>query len=433
LCRALSEKYLDRPNFLPASLNPKIRLAAILHDCSHGIFSHTSEEIYRLFPEVEACVGPGGRYEGMSPSEVLGYLILASAPFERFFKELEKQAPVLDFKPKDIATLILGERVDKLQEYQTDIINGPFDADKLDYISRDGHYSGLPLGIDLDRLWYATEIQKITPAQFQEFKEDHLRLVISRSGVNSLEQIVAARMNLTASLYHHHKVRAAECMVKGAVEYAMKRGLDVAGRKIATAVDFLWMTDVSFLADAERNSDSQLRRLLGNLVHRRLLKRALVIAGVTFEKPDETVHKGGSEKENSANYNLISDLVLLKKTPAGTKRLRQLAGRICKAAKGPCLPEEVWIDLPDMPKTGDLSRTFVNIGTSDKPEFKTLSEFIPLDQWGKQYVINKWRGHVFCPPECVEKISPVAQKVLGEEFKIAFNKYARSLANLLPQ
>jgi hypothetical protein len=369
----------------------------------------------------------------MSPSEVLGYLILTSPPFERFFKELEKQAPVLEFKPKDIATLILGERQDKLQEYQTDVINGPFDADKLDYISRDGHYSGLPLGIDLDRLWYATEIQKITPAQVREFKEDHLRLVISRSGVNSLEQIVAARMNLTASLYHHHKVRAAECMVKGAVEYAMKRGLDIAGRKIATAVDFLWMTDLSFLADAERNADSELKRLLGNLVQRRLLKRALVIAGVTFEKPEETVHKGGSEKENSANYNLISDLVLLKKTPAGTRRLRQLAGRICKAANGPCLPEEVWIDLPDVPKTGDLSRTFVNIGTSDKPEFKTLSEFIPLDQWGKQYVINKWRGHVFCPPACIEKISPVAKKVLGEEFKITFNKYAQSLANLPPQ
>jgi hypothetical protein len=222
-------------------------------------------------------------------------------------------------------------------------------------------------------------------------------------------------------------------MVKGAVEYAMKRGLDIAGRSIVTAVDFLWMTDVSFLADAERNSDSELRRLLGNLVHRRLLKRALVIAGVSFEKPDETEHKGGPEQEHSARYNLISDLVLLKKTSAGTKILRELAGKICEEANHPCLPEEVWIDLPDLPKTGDLSRTFVNIGTSDKPEFKTLSDFIPLDQWGKQYVINKWRGHVFCPPECVEKISPVAQKVIGEEFRITFNKYAQSLANLPPQ
>ena len=199
LWRALSEKYISKQNFLPPSLNTKIRLAAVLHDCSHGIFSHTSEEIYRLFPEVEACVGAGGCYEGMSPSEVLGYLILTSPPFERFFNELEKQAPVLEFRPRDIATLILAERLDKLQEYQTDIINGPFDADKLDYISRDGHYSGLPLGIDLDRLWYATEVQLISPAQVQQLEEDHLRLVIGRSGVNSLEQIVAARMNLTAS------------------------------------------------------------------------------------------------------------------------------------------------------------------------------------------------------------------------------------------
>jgi hypothetical protein len=408
-----------------------MRLAAILHDCSHGIFSHTSEEIYRLFPEVEVCVGDGGEFEGMSPSEMLCSLILSSSPFERFFKELEKGVGALDFKPKDLATLILGEKPDKLQGYQTDIINGPFDADKLDYISRDGHYSGLPLGIDLDRLWYATEIQVLEAGKVPGLDEDHRRLVVGRSGINSLEQIVAARMNLTATLYHHHKVRAAECMVKAAVEYARRRGLSIAGRRIETALDFLWMTDLAFLADSERNPDDQLKRLIGNLAHRRLFKRALVIAGISFEKPDDLEGNGdAAAQEDASTYNLVDELVLLKKTSAGTQRLRDLAERICIEAGRPCLPEEVWIDLPDLPKTADLSRTFVNIGTTEIPEFRTLNEFIPLDQWGKQYVINKWRGHVFCPPDCVEKISPVARKVLADEFKITFNRYAQLLANL---
>ncbi len=430
LSRALSEKYSKQEGQFPSSLPTKIRLAAILHDCSHGFFSHTSEEIYRLFPEVEACVGDGGEYEAKSPSEMLCTLILSSGPFERFFKELEKHLPALDFKPKDLATLILGEMPDKLQGYQTDIINGPFDADKLDYISRDGHYSGLPLGIDLDRLWYATEIQVLQAGDVPELDEPHRRLVIGRSGINSLEQIVAARMNLTASLYHHHKVRAAECMVKAAVEYAKKQGLPIAGSRMETAADFLRMTDLTFLADSERNPDATLRRLIGNLANRRLLKRALVITNISFEKPDDLEGGGEAAQEDDKTYNLVGELVLLTKKSGDMQRLRTLAERICADAGNPCLPEEVWIDLPDLPKTRDLSRTFVNIGTSAKPEFRTLSGFIPLDQWGKQYVINKWRGHVFCPPDCVEKISPVAEKVLADEFKITFNRYARLLANL---
>jgi hypothetical protein len=220
-------------------------------------------------------------------------------------------------------------------------------------------------------------------------------------------------------------------MVKSAVEYARTRGLPIAGRNPKTAADFLWMTDLTFLADSERNSDKELRRLLGNLVHRRLLKRALVITGISFDKPDDVRTKGeGEPEEAGATYNLIHELALLKKTSSGARRLRQLAERICVEAGKPCLPEEVWIDMPELPKTRDLSRTFVNIGTREKAEFRTLNEFIPLDQWGKQYVINKWRGHVFCPPDCVEKVSLAAKAVLAEEFRVCFNKYAQLLANL---
>jgi HD superfamily phosphohydrolase len=412
-------------------------MAALLHDCSHGIFSHTSEEIYRLFPEIQACVGPDGKYEGMSPSEVLAALIIESEPFDTFFKGLEKDTMALDFSPGELASLILGKKPDKLRAYQTDIINGPFDADKLDYIARDGHYSGLPLGIDLDRLWYATEIQLLRKDKVKasdiELDEDQRRLVMGRSGINSLEQIVAAKMNLTATLYHHHKVRACDCMVKSVVEYARKRDLPVACRKLETAVDFLWLTDSSFLEDSQSNPDEELKRLVGNIVHRRLLKRALVIAGLSFEKPEEALGSESPGKtEDDKTYNLLFKLAELKRTPEGAIELRRLAETICLEAGKPCLPEEVWIDLPDVPRTPELERTFVNIGTAEEREFRTLNKFIPLEQWGKQYVINMWRGHVFSPPGSEEKIGPAASRVLRDKYNIFFNKYAFLLANLRP-
>jgi HD superfamily phosphohydrolase len=71
-----------------------LRVAALLHDCSHGPFSHTSEEYFREFPEIQAYVGPGnGDFVGSSASEVLAHLIISSEPFKRFLSELEQQGP----------------------------------------------------------------------------------------------------------------------------------------------------------------------------------------------------------------------------------------------------------------------------------------------------------------------------------------------------
>ena len=43
-----------------------------------------------------------------------------------------------------------------------------------------------------------------------------------------------------------------------------------------------------------------------------------------------------------------------------------------------------------------------------------LSNQFPADQWAKQYALNKWRGHVFCPSRCTEVIGRAAKQVLQE-------------------
>ena len=319
--------------------------------------------------------------------------------------------------------MILGRREgDWLNAHYTDVINGPFDADKLDYIFRDGHYSGLPLGIDLDRLWYSTEIHVIQPKDLKGVTEAMRRLVMARSGINSLEQIVAARMNLTSSLYHHHKVRACDCMFKGVLLHCIDNDIPLCGRKIETAADFLYMTDVGVLAEAGNHRDKVVVEMISNLVNRRLFKRALVIGMNTFERPG-----GDSEDDAKGKYSLVHNLAF------GTLREhRDLADKIWRAAGKPGRKEEVWVDFPREPKLKDLARTFVNVGRNDAPDFRILAHFVPLEQWGKQYVLQKWRGHVFCRPEHVERVSRAAVDVLTSEYRIGFNKLARILCNLDP-
>ena len=418
LARSLSEKY---PSAVTRDKIRQLRITAILHDCSHGPFSHTSEDIYSSFPEIQECIRPHKEFESSSASEILAHFILVSEPFKIFLENIKKKIP-LEIDPHWLSEVILGRRSDLLNAHHTDIINGPFDSDKLDYIFRDGHYSGLPLGVDLDRLWYSTEIHVIEPNDLEGVRAPMRRLVMSRSGINSLEQIVASRMNLTASLYHHHKVRACDCMFKGVLLYCLDNGIPICGRKIETAADFLYFTDIGILGEAERQSNRDVAEMLSNIVNRRLFKRALVISMNTFERPNTEANQG-----SDIRYNLVHKLAL-----APMREHRDVAVSIWEAAGKPGRKEEVWLDFPKEPKLRDLARTFVNVGRSNAPDFRVLADFIPIDQWGKQYVLQKWRGHVFCRPEHVEKISKAAIGILTEKYNITFNKYARTLANLDP-
>lgn len=352
---------------------------------------------------------------------MLAHFLLTGQPFRDFLEQVKKKVP-LEIDPNWLSDIILGRRADLLNAHHTDIINGPFDADKLDYIFRDGHYSGLPLGVDLDRLWYSTEIHVIEPKDLEGVKVPMRRLVMSRSGINSLEQIVASRMNLTASLYHHHKVRACDCMFKGVLMYCMENGLPLCGRKIETAADFLYFTDVGILGESERHENKDVAEMLTNIVNRRLFKRALVISMNTFERPSTD-----PEEHSETKYNLVHKLAL-----APLAEHRSIALKIWEAAGRPGRKEEVWLDFPKEPKLRDLARTFVNVGRATSPDSRVLGEFIPIEQWGKQYVLQKWRGHVFCRPEYLGAISKAAIEVLAGEYSIRFNKYARTLANLEP-
>lgn len=428
LARALLEKYEERdPTLVDRQSIRRLRVAALLHDCSHGPFSHTSEEYYRTFPEIQEYIGANReQFEGASASEVLAHLILTSEPFKAYLAKLEASA-ALDLNADWLAKMITGQLKTSMSGHYQLILNGPFDADKLDYIFRDGHYSGLPLAVDLDRLYLMAEIHVIDsgniPKKSPTFSGSMRRLVMARPGINSLEQIVAARMNLTASLYHHHKIRACDCMLKGLFLFCKENDEKLCGRRIETAADFLYLTDYNILG-SPASPNSAVRDMVSNLVNRRLYKRALVLSMNSFERPRSEDETEDGEKGELNRVHALIDL------PFEDQRL--LAEEVWRAAGKPGRKEEVWLDFPKAPKTKDLADTFINVGSTAKPAFRTLEQFIPIDQWQKQYLQQKWRGHVFCRPEYLDKITPAAAKVLGEKYKVAFTDFAWTQANLEP-
>lgn len=212
--KALSSRFSE---FVGENEITELRLAALLHDCSHGMFSHTSEEVYRFLPDMWELIGPGLEYADYKASELVAFFILNSPAFKETMNFFAQNGIAIQATTDELSLLICGQQKRFPNHYRRwlfDVINGPLDADKLDYILRDGLHTGIPLTLDLDRFWLATEIQYLEKGCVPGIEEDETRLVINQSGISAVEQILFARLQLTSSVYHHHKIRACDCLFK---------------------------------------------------------------------------------------------------------------------------------------------------------------------------------------------------------------------------
>lgn len=376
-----------------------IRLAALLHDIGHCMFSHTSEEIYGHL--VDGAIEEAFPTESVDPKphEFFAYLLIKTETFGRFFRKLSTHYRI-SVEQDVLANYIIGLATSEAHRYKVSLINGPFDADKLDYIYRDSRFSGIPLQLDLDRLFHEIRVSDLS-----RLADDGLvvrDLTIGLSGVSCLEQIIFNKMLLYSLVYHHQKVKACDCMLKGVFECTRENGLGLTFRGVEKGFhepsDYLWFTDLDMLSEGQRTTNKELHHLLHNILYRRTLKRAAVISRKTIA---------------------TGDALLLLSTGANwaerEEERRQIAREIWKRAGSPCSPHEVWVDMPSPPKFKEASSTYVRTAGSETDQnAEPLTEFFPVSQWTEQYNIHKLKGHVFSPDHCVEAIAKAARTVLAD-------------------
>jgi uncharacterized protein len=224
-----------------------VSVGGLLHDLGHGPFSHT------LDPSAQEVLGFG--HEQISRAWITGKTlggITESGPADsptipdiliRYGISAPEVADLVDPVPGQEAHPSLRA-----------MLHGAIDADRIDYLQRDAHYTGVAHGtIDAARLLDTVRVRGG-------------RLVFAEKGRNAVEGFLVGRALMYSSVYFHKTVRSAEVMAQSALE----RLPDYPA--IPHAV--FGMTDGEFLAyltTASGRSAEMVQRFRS----RRLFKRAL--------------------------------------------------------------------------------------------------------------------------------------------------------------
>ncbi len=154
-----------------------LRLAALLHDIGHGPFSHLFEEVLE--------------YHCNTSHEELGKKIIMQS-------EIADILGRYGYSAHQICRLSFGQ---SKVNFMNEIISGGLSADIMDYLPRDGLFTGAEYAkLDYHRLVSSLEVSRN-------------RLAINRSALNSLESMLISRYEMFKAVYFHKTVRSAEVML----------------------------------------------------------------------------------------------------------------------------------------------------------------------------------------------------------------------------
>ncbi len=226
---------------------------------------------YLVFPganhsRVEHCLGVGHVAGEMARARIItGHDDNVSPEDRSAFPDVKRIHEVLEthgVSPAAVADLIRGPSEKgagllvpggrkESKRYLAQIIHSPMDADQIDYLMRDAHYTGASHGtIDFSRL-------------LQTLRTHRGELALDRKGLPALEGMLVARGLMYSSVYFHKTVRIAEEMLARAVE-----------RSDAPIADIQKMVDHELLNWLVHQGPLQ-REIALRLKYRKLYKRVL--------------------------------------------------------------------------------------------------------------------------------------------------------------
>ena len=264
-----------------------LRLSGLLHDIGHAPFSHTAEKVMPSFKDLREL--PFAWFKTSDEKRLAtheDYTVLLLAGMT------EGEEAVLNQEEAQIISSLVHHKKIKIppawhkrfspkintHELHTmvrSIVSGDIDADRMDYLLRDSHFTGVVYG-HFDFNWLIANLGVV------ESGEDYI-MSISEPGVHALEHYLFARYHMYVQVYMHKTVKI--------FEYYFHRALDEGETFYqipANRSQYVALRDSSLLEnlfDAARKNPSSWSSLL---VNRRPAKR---IARMWEATQAEEIHK----------------------------------------------------------------------------------------------------------------------------------------------
>lgn len=415
----------------------KLILAALLHDVGHCFYSHLSESIYGNLQDFAYLKKEIQNIYGVKPKahEILSLIIINSPAFKIFFKKYVSYPykSNVDRLLSDVGKIIIGVNIRNnniIESYQTAIINGTFDVDKLDYIKRDSYTAGLALDFDIERLFTKIQVYTLSTQDENGLTVIENRLVIQANGVTAIEELTFCKIMLFSYIYYHQKVLITEDIIKDYVYALLKLDL------INTYSDFLTYDEASLLTLAQKQGNKKpfpkygnidLAQLATNVKNRVLPKRCLEISQSIIQDfvPEENIHVKCDELlqkiKSNPNYSARDlDADINKMISYYTRsNERYIAGFMSKFDSNTFeqildLRQQICTELISIYEENSICVDFdvfdiyfvfppvVSYGTPGEKnvlgrngQLMSINDFVKLEQWASSFNAYKWRGYVY--------------------------------------
>ena len=304
-----------------------VSIAGLLHDLGHSPYSHLADEL------------PFGK----DHVEVTQDIVNDSQISDIFHKQ--------GIETNEICDLIKGNH-----KYGS-LISGDIDGDRLDYLIRDSHYTGVKTGVDTGRL--------ITKMSFSNNE-----LVIGESSLPVVETFLTSRSIMFPTVYFHPFSRGAELMLARATKSAIN------GSHFSYD-EFISYTDHKFLSELNLAGGLS-KKLVNNFEKRHIIKRAVSIT------KDKTEEMGITKSDIEALETSIANKLDIDSS-------------------------EIFMDLPPLKVVPAMKvKILKEDGTLD---YASNMSTITKSLYEAQF--DHWRCRIYGPSKLSDQVSKIAEQELG--------------------
>jgi len=340
---ALNEKGIISPNDIQ-----DLRFAGLLHDIGHGPFSHLFEELLQKKKHSHEDIG-----KEIILKTTIGDLISKSGVDKRF-----------------ITKLAFG---DSKFQFMNEIISGALSADIMDYLLRDGYFTGAEHAkIDHNRLTNSLDVYKN-------------KLALDKSALVNFETMLISRYQMFKAVYFHKTVRAGEVMLLESMELAEEE---------------LNLTSMVLDDYLELSDDVILSKLLNLPEHNSKLKTAKKIA---------------TDYQNRNLFKSVFELALTSGT-IGKKRLNEIREEVSKRSKVDI--DEIFVDSSNTPSIplSPSKKESKSIILLEEDNNRTKAKEIQISNIQLVSVMSGFMKilRVYTPSKNRKKVEIAAKSILGD-------------------